>query len=199
MASVINFRMRFKLLLVFLFLFIAGCGGRRINPGDARKAIISMPQEVLEKEDIDVTDVMQTSGSEAVAETRVKTAFRLQKENGEWTAREIRIGHGQWEKIGNLEAALNRIKGEETGAMLDSIAGAVMEYRKTTGNLPAFKDYIALSDAITPRYLKSLIRLDAWRNPLRAESFAPDSIRISSSGPDGRFGTGDDISRTVAP
>ena len=191
--------MRYRLLPVLMILFLTGCGGHKISTGDIQKAVASSPQGVLEKEDIDVVDVTQTSGAEAVAETRVKTAFRLRKENGEWKAHEVRIGHGQWERIDNLKGTLNRVKAEETAALLDSMAGAVREFRKETGRLPSFNDYIALSDMLTPRYQKSLIRLDAWRQPLRAESPAPGSIRISSAGPDGRFGTADDIARTVTP
>ena len=81
--------------------------------------------------------------------------------------------------------------------MLDQVAEAVRKYRESTGNLPAFKDYIALSDQLSPQYLTPLIRLDSWRQPLEAERPNAETILLRSAGPDGKFGTADDIRHTV--
>jgi len=191
--------MRFHFLLIVLLVILTACGGRNVNTDYARKAIIALPQEVLEKEDIDVVYVTQTSGASAVVETRVKTAFRLQKIDDAWVVKDIRIGHGQWERIADLESALNQVKTAETRLMLDRIAAAVKEFYKETGNMPAFKDYIALSDILAPKYLNPLIRLDSWRKPLRATAQDPKSILVVSAGPDGRFNTDDDIRITLTP
>ena len=67
------------------------------------------------------------------------------------------------------------------------------------GKLPEFEDYIDLSDVLAPKYMKSLIRLDSWRNPLRAKALDTGSIQVSSAGPDLRFNTDDDISLTINP
>jgi len=192
--------MRFYSLSICLILILTACGGRRdITPGTAQKAIIAMPQETLEKEDIDVTYVTQIGSASAVAETRVKTAFRLQKINDEWVVTDIRIGHGQWEKIEDLASALAQVKTAETRLMLDRIEAAVKEYYKETGRMPEFRDYVALSDILAPKYLDPLIRLDSWRNPLRATATDQNSILVVSAGPDGRFDTKDDIAVTVTP
>ena len=199
-ASAINSPMRLHISFILLLVLVATCGCRKnINAGNARKAIIAMPQETLEKEDIDITDVTQIGGSSAVAETRVKTAFRLQKINDEWVVTDIRIGHGQWEKIEDLASALAQVKTAETRLMLDRIAAAVQEYYKETGNIPEFRDYVALSDLLAPKYLDPLIRLDSWRQPLRATATDQNSILVVSAGPDGRFDTKDDIAITVTP
>jgi hypothetical protein len=191
--------MRILLPLTILILFLNGCGGHNISTGKAQKVIIELPQKILEKEDVEVVDIIQPTNASAVAETLVKAGFRLQKKDGEWTVREVRIGHGQWEKIENLSEALKRVKTAETRLMLDRIANAVREYYKATGNMPQFTDYVKLSDILAPRYLDPLIRLDSWENPLQAKTLDSGNILVVSAGPDGRFATEDDLSITVAP
>jgi hypothetical protein len=124
-------------------------------------------------------------------------AFRLEKVRGVWVVREVRLGHGQWEKVGNLVQALEKVKSEETSEMLSRVAEAILKYRKENGTLPVFMDYIGLSDVLSPKYMTPLIRLDAWRRPLGAERAGADSILLRSAGTDGQFGTDDDIRRTV--
>lgn len=159
---------------------------------------MEIPQSSLEKEDLEVLKVTRIGGSEAIAETRLKTAFRIEKVKGEWVVREVRIGHGQWEKIGNLTAALEAVKISETEQMLNEIAEAIRKYRESNGNLPVFKDYISLSDQLCPRYLTPLIRLDSWRHPLWAERLNTGVIVVQSAGPDRALGTRDDILRTIS-
>ena len=191
--------MRFYYLTLAMILLLSGCGGRKFTADDARKAIVSQPQDILEKEDVDVVYLTQTGKSTAVAETRVKTAFLLEKSGEKWIVREVRIGNGQWEKIANLAAALERVKTEETRIYLDRIAASVREYQKETGSVPQFRDYIDLSDKLAPKYLDPLIRLDSWRRPLHATALESKAISVVSAGPDGLFSTDDDISITVTP
>lgn len=191
--------MRFHTFLILFILLFSACGGHRFTADDARDAITSGPQDILEKEDIDVVYVNQTGKTTAVAESRVKTAFLLRKVDDEWVVREMRIGHGQWEKIDNLTMALNRVKTEETRVFLDSIADSIRKYKEANGSLPKFKDYVDLSDILAPEYMESLIRLDSWRNPLRATLLDSNTVLVVSAGPDGRFSTDDDISITINP
>jgi len=197
--SDINWPMRFCYLTLALILLFTACGGHKFSTDDARKAIVGQPQNILEKEDIDVVYVTQTGKSTAVAETRVKTAFLLDKVDEKWIVREIRIGNGQWEKIENLTEALERVKTEETRIHLERIAASVREYQKESGRMPEFSDYIDLSDKLAPKYLAPLVRLDSWRKPLRANTLESNAIVIASAGPDGLFSTEDDISITITP
>jgi hypothetical protein len=178
-------------------LLLASCGGRKISPNAAVKTIMDIPGETFKKEDIEVLNVFQVSGSEAVIETRLRTAFRMEKVGEKWVVREVRIGRGQWEKVVNLERALEVVRTEETRAMLEQIAGALLKYRASKGSLPVFKDYVSLSDLLSPAYLSPLIRLDAWRNPLEASPQDSNTILLRSAGPDGKFNTADDITKTV--
>jgi hypothetical protein len=187
--------MRIRYLLASVLL-LAGCGGRSMSKHLARDLIMEIPQETLEKKDVEVVNITQVSGSEAIAETTLKAAFRLERHRGEWVVREVRLGHGQWEKVDNFARTLVELKIGETREMLSRIAEAIRKYRESNGALPVFKDYISLSDALSPNYLTPLIRLDSWRRPLQAERTGPDSIVIRSAGPDGKFGTNDDLIQT---
>jgi hypothetical protein len=189
--------MRFAYLLICILLS-AGCAARSITNNLARDTITDIPQGALEKEDVAVIKVMRIGGTEAIAETQLKTAFRLEKVKGEWIVREIRLGHGQWEKIGNLSEALENVKIEETKMMLDRIAEAIQKYRESTGSLPAFKDYISLSDQLSPKYFTPLIRLDSWRRSPDATYSDANTILVCSAGPDGKFRTTDDICKSIS-
>ena len=187
--------MRF-IYFLFLILTLSACGGRSLSSGNARGIVAGIPQETLEKEDVDVAKVSQTSGSEAIVETRLKTAFRLERVRGKWEVREVRLGHGQWEKVDNLERALEMVRVEETRKLLDQVAVSVQAYRKATGSLPEFSGYISLSDILSPKFMTPLVRLDSWRRPLCAER-QKNAVIIWSIGPDGRPGTDDDIRKVV--
>lgn len=191
--------MRLHILLITLLILLTGCASRKISVNSARDAIVALPQGILEKDDVDIVHVTQTSNAFAVVETRVKTAFRMQKVDETWEIRDIRIGNGQWEKVEDLEAALTQVKTKQTRLLLDQVAASVREYRGDTGKMPEFEDYVGLSDVLAPKYMTPLIRLDSWRNPLRAKAVNTDSILVTSAGPDLRYDTDDDISLTIKP
>jgi hypothetical protein len=182
----------FEAPVLLLSILLTACGGRAINKNLAQQLIASLPQVALKNGDVDVESVTQM-GKEAIVETRLQTAFRFEKINGNWVAREVRVGHGQWESISDIARTLEKAKVDETRKILEKIAAAIEKYLEKNGSLPAFKDYVALSDLLAPTYLNPLIRLDAWRRPLAAGRLGPNSIRLASAGPDGKFGTGDDI------
>jgi hypothetical protein len=188
--------MKFAYALICV-LFFTGCAARTINHNLARDIIVDIPQGALEKEDVDVIKLSGIGGSEAIAETLLKTAFRLEKVKGQWVVREIKLGHGQWEKIGNLTEAIERVKIEETKILVDRIVEAIQKFRESTGSLPAFKDHVALLDQLSPKYVTPLIRLDSWRQPLDATHSDANTIQVCSAGPDGKFRTTDDICKTI--
>ncbi len=182
-------------------LLLIGCGGRSLNKNAVRSLIANSPVANFDKEDVYVESVTQISPNEALVEASLKGAFRLEKVNGEWVIREVRLGDRPWEKLDDLLAALQTVKTAETRKMLERIAAAIEQYRLKNGALPTFKDYVTLSDRLNPDYLTPLIRLDAWRQPLAAYLVGTNTIRLVSAGPDGKFGTPDDIelTRTFPP
>ena len=183
--------------LCILVLAASACGKKQLNPGSAAARIAKTPQLALQKEDVEIVKVTQVSGSEAVVETKLQAAFRMERRDGEWRVRELRLGHGQWERIEDLAAALDRVKGEETARMLDRVAEGIALYRRAHGRMPDFDGYVALSDLLTPDYVTPLIRLDSWLRPLAALKTESGAILLRSAGPDGRHSTPDDIQKTV--
>jgi hypothetical protein len=179
-------------------LIFTGCAAHAVNNHLARSVIVSLSQGALESEDVNVIKVTGIGGTEAIAETQLKTAFRLEKVKNQWVVREVRLGHGQWEKIDNLSKAIQHIKIGETEEMLDRILAAIQKYRESKGILPAFKDYVGLSDQLSPQYLTPLIRLDSWRRPIEATRSEANTILVCSAGPDGKFHTADDICKTLS-
>ena len=184
------------LLAVFLLLLPTACGGRRMTDTLARNLIVGINSDVIQKNDVEVVNVRQITASEAIAETRTRVAFRFENTGNVWHAREIRVGHGQWESIENIERALNQIKTEETTELLSRIAEAIQKYREANQRFPVFKDYVDLSDQIAPGFMTPLIRLDAWRRPFEATMSGSD-ILLRSAGPDGIMGNQDDILLTI--
>ena len=189
------------LLILMLWGVTTACGGRAVNRSSAQKLLVSLPAGILEKEDVEILSVSQTGGRDAIIETSVRTAFKIEKVKGEWVVREIRVGNSQWERLEDLEAALDRVKAERTRRTLDEIAAALDRYREKNGHLPEFRDYVSLSDQLHPGYLGSAVRLDAWLRPLGASRQDDRTVRLISAGADARFDTPDDIvvTRTYAP
>jgi hypothetical protein len=182
--------------LLALALLLGGCGGRAINEKVARDVILSSPPGELAKKDVNVLSVTEVGAHEAIAETYLHTSFRLEKVGSNWVVSEVRVGNGEWEKLADIQRALQQAKIDETRRMLDKIAAAIEAYREKNGRLPDFKDYVALSDALSPLYLSPLIREDAWGHPLAAVRVSQDTIRLVSAGPDGKLGTSDDVELT---
>ena len=179
-------------MLAFLLL-LSACGGRKINDTLARNLIVGMNGDAMHKSDVEIVNVRQISSSEAVAETRTRVAFRFENDKNVWRIREMRIGHGQWESVENVEQALNQVKAEETRELLARVAEAIQKYREANQRFPAFKDFVDLSDQLSPRFMTPLVRLDAWQRPFEALMSGSD-IMLRSAGPDGIMGNHDDIS-----
>ena len=183
-------------ILLAIPLLLPACGGRKMNDNLARSLIISMNSNTMNESDVEIVKVQQASASEAIAETRASVAFRFEKNGNAWLVREMRIGHGQWENVGNIERALIQVKTEETKELFARIDEAIQKYRAENKRFPVFKDYIDLSDQLSPKYLTPLIRLDAWQRPLEA-STSDTNILLNSAGPDGIMGSSDDIKLTI--
>jgi hypothetical protein len=183
--------------LIALLAGVSGCGGRNVSKKTAQEIIAG--QFRFKEKAVDVESVSQVTPGEAIIQTRVPAAFLVEKVRGHWQIREVRIGNGPWEKLDNILAALDRVKVEETRNMLSRVADALEAYRRKNGRIPDFRDYVSLSDALSPEFLQPLVRDDAWRRPLNAARTAPDAVTLSSSGPDGIAGNDDDVVLTYRP
>lgn len=183
------------MLSVFLIpsIFLSACGGRSINKNAARQLIADSPLGLTGKEAVYIESVSQTGGRDALIEAKLNAAFRFEKVNGRWVMREVRLAGRPWEKVDDLIRCIDAAKAEETRRVLTRVADAVDKYRQQKGSLPVFKDFVGLSDLLTPEFLTPLVRLDAWDQPLVAMPSGTAELRLISPGPDRKLGTADDI------
>jgi hypothetical protein len=158
--------------------------------------ILQSNPQLIKKEDLIVDSVTQATPRNAIVETRLRTAFRLERVRGQWVIREVRLGNGPWYSLDDVSKVLQRSKVEETQQSLEKVALAIARYKEKNGSLPEFKDYVSLTDKLAPDYLEPLIRLDAWERPIIAYRLNATTIRLVSVGPDGKLGSDDDISLT---
>src|SRR5512143_1613678 len=107
------YRLGLPPLVLSLMFFLGACGGRTVTRSSAEKLLVSLPSGILDDEDVKVLSVNQVSSGTAVVETTLRAAFRMEKVQGDWVIREVRLGNHQWESIDNLMAALDRIKTEK--------------------------------------------------------------------------------------
>jgi hypothetical protein len=183
--------------VILCSLPLTACGGRMVNKNMAQKLIADLPQEAFRDRDVEILTIDQIAAGKVVVKTKVETAFAFEKVGNRWVVRQIRIGQGQWEKLDNILRALKAVKVAETEQMLNALAAAIEKYQQQNGRLPEFKDFVTLSDALNPTYLTPLIRMDAWQRAFEAKPVYPGGIRIVSAGPDGSFGTGDDLVKFI--
>ena len=124
--------------LLVLSLVLTACGGRAINKKNAQDIIAE--KGLFKEKAVDIESVSETGSGQAVVQAKLPVAFRLQKVRGKWEIREVRVGSGQWERVDDFVAALNKVKIEETREMLNEVASAIDRYLAKNGRLPDFKD-----------------------------------------------------------
>lgn len=146
----------------------------------------------LSRESVEVVDLKQ-SGDSAVAEVNLRTAVRMQKVDGEWMVREVRVGDRRWEKIDRIIDAIQASRIAETREQCRLISQAVSRYREENGRLPDEGTFDKVIDVLNPRFLEPVIRIDAWWNDFKYTKTEEGSFEIRSAGPDGKFQTSDDI------
>jgi len=132
-------------------------------------------------------------GSDAIVEAQFNATFRLSPDKeGKWQAVEVRAGDRHWESIELIQTALRKERALRTSADLRTLATALEAYRRDNGSYVQADNGSGLLDRLSPRYLASIIRLDAWSHEFAYKGTAA-SYRLTSSGPDGKPGTDDDI------
>ncbi|HKR59153.1 MAG TPA: type II secretion system protein GspG [Pyrinomonadaceae bacterium] len=109
-----------------------------------------------------------------------------------WQVTELRTGKRDWIKLESVLSALNESKRETARADLTAIAQALERFRSERGAyLVADKHSVAI-DHLSPRFLSRVIRVDPWHQPYSYLG-QRDRYTLSSSGPDGKEATADDI------
>lgn len=132
------------------------------------------------------------SGGGVIVEARIETAFRMVKEKRDWRIVEVRFGDQQWESLELVEEAVRREKIRRTQAQLKELSEGLVAYQRDHQQFAVTDDTGQLLDYLAPRYLKAPPRFDLWGKQFQYRGTAR-KYRLSSSGPDLKPGTGDDL------
>lgn len=183
------------LLVAAAGLFFAGSmtAARQLGAREARLKIAEA-LGLASADDVHVKAISNGPlGGDAVVEARFDAAFHFTTDKkGNWVASEVRTGDRRWESIELIRTAVQKEKILRTTADLRTLATALDAFRRERGFYVAAETGGALLDNLAPVYLKAIIRFDSWSNEIRY-SGAASRYRLSSSGPDGRPDTDDDI------
>lgn len=186
---------RYMLLVVAAALFLTGTmtAARQLGAREARLKIAEA-LGLASAEDVHVKSISNGPlGGDAVVEARFDAAFHFTTDKkGDWIASEVRTGDRRWESLELIRTAVRKEKVLRTTADLRTLATALDAFRRERGFYVTAESGAALLDNLAPRYLKAMIRFDAWSNAL-LYSGGGLRYRLSSSGPDGRPATDDDI------
>ncbi|HKV42385.1 MAG TPA: type II secretion system protein GspG [Blastocatellia bacterium] len=178
--------------LVFVMVVMAAAvAGRQLG---AREARVEIARALgLDKPDRVHIKSVSTTGSDAIVEASFDGAFHMKaNKDGGWTVTEVRTGDRCWESIENIRDAIKKEKILRTAADLRTIAAGLEAFRRERGFYVLANNSGALIDNLSPRYIGSVLRLDAWSREF-AYAGTAGSYRLASAGPDGKPGTADDL------
>lgn len=153
---------------------------------------VQLPSDAVRIKSISTLALPLASSSSAVAETVVHVELRLTKEKSGWLVTGAGSGKGDWLNPQVVFATISEEKRKKARAELEEIASALEVFRAQRGfYVPSEMQHI-LMDHLSPRYLSRVIRIDPWHQPYRY-SGERDRFTLSSTGPDGKENTADDI------
>jgi Type II secretion system (T2SS), protein G len=174
-------------LLVGVASFARELGAREARERIAQALGLDKPDNVH------IKNISRGAGGEAIVEAQFDAAFRFAADKtGKWKAIEVRTGDRKWESIELIHTAIRKEKALRTAADLRTLATALEAYRRDNGSYVVADNCSVLIDHLSPRYLNSIIRLDAWSHEFDYKG-AATNYRLASVGPDGQSGTDDDI------
>jgi len=181
------------LVMIALALSFIGVAAvaRDLGAREAREKI-ALALGLERPDDVRIKNI-SASGGDAIVQAQFNATFRLTTDKeGKWQAVEVRTGDRRWESIELIQTAIAKEKTLRTTAELRTVATALEAYHRDGGAYVTAETGSALMDNLAPRYLTSVIRLDAWSRELAYKGTAA-SYRLASLGADGKPGTGDDI------
>ena len=129
----------------------------------------------------------------ARAVVTVEAAFTLERDAAKkWHVASFNVGDAAVSNFDELIASVNGMKAERARADLDAVRRALEEFRREHGFYVVADSEVVLIDHLSPRYLKTVIRIDPWHRPYRYNG-TRDNYTLSSDGPDGLPSTNDDV------
>jgi hypothetical protein len=146
----------------------------------------------LDQEQVEVTNV-QEMGDHATAEVQITTGVKMIKENGKWVIEEFRIGDRRWEKAEHLLALIDEKRTATTLQQINSITVGIERYENLNRQIPQVSDFEELAAILFPRFQSRFTPTDGWNHPFWYRPKGAQEYELRSLGPDGRFGTSDDL------
>jgi hypothetical protein len=117
----------------------------------------------------------------------------MRKEGRTWVLDEVRLGDRKWEKVDRIVDSLEANRTSETVQKMGQLASAIKGYTYKNGAAPEVEDFRALIDLLSPSFLDTVIRIDAWSNPFSYRNSGLLAYELRSAGVDGIFETEDDL------
>jgi hypothetical protein len=175
----------FSLLCVIVF-------AKELGAREAQEAIAEA-LSLDKRERVRIKSIDAGMGDQAIVEATVDATFRLVGDkDGKWKAVEARTGDRQWESLELISTAVRKEKVLRTTADMRTLATALEAFQRERGFYVAADTGAALIDHLSPRYMGTVLRLDAWSNEFQYRGTAT-AYRLLSLGPDGSPDTGDEI------
>jgi len=164
----------------------------KLSKGEAKRLIRNFAGGDFGGDNVEIIGEVSTLGSSATVEAELKTAFRFVREANDWRVAEVRTGERRWEDVRLITAALNDEKRLRANAELELIRAGIENYRRERGFYVVASDGVVLIDALAPRFLARVIRVDPWHQEYRYQGTV-NAFALSSDGADGTPNTPDDI------
>jgi hypothetical protein len=153
---------------------------------------VTLPSDQVRVKDMSSLELPFGSESSALIEAFIQADFRFARDARGWHVSEIKSGNREWARIDTLASSLDQVKRSLATSDLNTIAGALDEFRRERGFFVVSDRESVLIDHLSPQYLTRVIRVDPWHRPYQYEG-AQDRFSLRSVGPDGKQGTADDI------
>jgi hypothetical protein len=153
---------------------------------------IETPSDAVRINDVSPMVVPLASQNSAVVVAWVRVDARMSNDPKGWRVVELKIGDRPWVPVDPLLATVTEEKKKKALMELQKIADALQRFRLDRGYYVVSDSHGVAIDNLNPRYLSRVIRLDPWHQPYKYQG-ERDRFTLSSSGPDGKNDTADDL------
>jgi len=159
----------------------------------ANLVAVKLPSDAVRIKQISLLSLPLASRPSAIVVALIEVGVRLVRDSGNsWRVSQIRPGNLEWGDPQQLLGRVNEEKRKQARADLETLSAALEEFHRDRGFYVSADSASVVVDHLSPRYLKRVIRVDPWRTPYRYEGTS-NHFTLSSSGPDGKENTPDDL------
>jgi hypothetical protein len=178
------------LLLMVSALLLAKSNGA-LDAAHAREMLRHLGGGELPKAQVRIKSIQSgVTGSDAIVEAQIETAYRFARTDEGWKLAEVRLGDRQWESVELITEAVRREKIRRTTLIMQHLAAGLETLRRERGAYVVAEEIVKLLDQLPPQYASA--RDDLWGNPFIYRGTA-SGYQLISAGPDQQSGTGDDL------